>query len=82
MDGYNVCGLEENGVKEANDAFQRGDMDAARVALTKEAMDFKSFSGYAVAAGVGHLQQIETSIKTKTKLRATSRWMGSRPCTA
>mgnify|MGYP001162382425 FL=1 len=49
VDGYNVCGLEENGVKEANDAFQRGDMDAARVALTKEVMDFKSFSGYAVA---------------------------------
>jgi len=49
VDGYNVCGLEENGVKEANEAFQRGDMDAARVALTKEVMDFKSFSGYAVS---------------------------------
>jgi predicted RNA-binding protein with PIN domain len=50
VDGYNVCGLEgADGVEEANAAFRRGDMDAARVALTKEVMDFKSFSGYAVA---------------------------------
>ena len=50
VDGYNVCGLEgADGVEEANAAFRRGDMDAARVALTKEVKDFKSFSGYAVA---------------------------------
>lgn len=49
IDGYNVCGLDEGGLVDANEAFKRGDMDAARVALTKEVVDFKSFSGYRVA---------------------------------
>ncbi|CEF97252.1 Protein of unknown function DUF901 [Ostreococcus tauri] len=48
IDGYNVCGLGEDGVEAASEAFAKGDMDAARVALTNAVVDFKSFSGYRV----------------------------------
>ena len=48
VDGYNICGLEECGLEEANAAFKCGDLDAARETLVKEVKDFKAFSGYDV----------------------------------
>jgi len=48
VDGYNVCGLEVDGLESANVAFRAGDLDSARVALTREIENFKSFAGYDV----------------------------------
>ena len=48
VDGYNIVGLEECGLEEANAAFKCGDLDAARETLVKEVKDFKAFSGYDV----------------------------------
>lgn len=48
VDGYNIVGLEECGLDEANAAFKCGDLDAARETLVKEVKDFKAFSGYDV----------------------------------
>mmetsp|Transcript_3124 Transcript_3124/g.10407 ORF Transcript_3124/g.10407 Transcript_3124/m.10407 type:complete len:401 (+) Transcript_3124:73-1275(+) len=48
IDGYNVCGLEDKGIDEANAAFRAGDLDTARLTLTQEIENFKAFSGYRV----------------------------------